>query len=456
MTATIGDQLKQSRLARKLTLEQAVQATRIRAHYLQALEGDNFEALPSPVQARGFLRMYADYLGIDSVPLIAALNGETPPAPEVLESDAPGPIPVPIADVPPPAPREPEPVAVEEAQLVEDVEEFPRPRGVPSLSQSIFNEIGQSLQQRRELLSLTLDEIERHTLVRQHYLQMIEVGAFDDLPSPVQARGMLNSYARFLDMDAEALLLRFADALQARRVENLPRDFRRKTVRSEVSSRFTQALRRAFSVDLVVGGGMIALMVFFGVWGANQIIAAQETPAAPQATAPSISDVLLTPNTTEEVAAATATLAAAGVDESLATATSTGEPLEIIDTLEPSATVRSNIQLVVTVLQRTWIRVTVDDKVVFEGRAEGGRGYPFTGNRRIEVLTGNGAAVQVTYNQLDLGAMGAPDEVVNRIYTVQGIFTPTATITPLPSATPRPSATLRPSPTPRRTATPEP
>ena len=59
MTQTIGQKLKQARQAQDLTLEKAAEATRIRAPYLQALEADDLSAVPSHVQARGFLRRNA-------------------------------------------------------------------------------------------------------------------------------------------------------------------------------------------------------------------------------------------------------------------------------------------------------------------------------------------------------------------------------------------------------------
>ncbi len=90
-------------------------------------------------------------------------------------------------------------------------------------SQTIFIAIGKTLCQRRESLSLTLDEIERHTHVGKHYLQALEAGEFGRLPSSVQARGMLNNYAHFLDLDVDALLLTFAEGLQTQRLERQPK-----------------------------------------------------------------------------------------------------------------------------------------------------------------------------------------------------------------------------------------
>src|SRR3974377_393849 len=73
MAETVGKQLLAARLARGETIDQASQATHIRARYLQALEMDDWAALPSIVQGKGFLRLYAGYLDLDAQPLLAAL-----------------------------------------------------------------------------------------------------------------------------------------------------------------------------------------------------------------------------------------------------------------------------------------------------------------------------------------------------------------------------------------------
>jgi transcriptional regulator with XRE-family HTH domain len=70
MPQTIGQQLKQVREARNLTLKKVTQATHIQARLIEALEADDFESLPSPVQARAFLRLYAGFLGLSLDDLI--------------------------------------------------------------------------------------------------------------------------------------------------------------------------------------------------------------------------------------------------------------------------------------------------------------------------------------------------------------------------------------------------
>jgi len=70
MSDSIGPQLRTARETRGLALEAVEKAIRIRVKYLEALEAEQFELLPSEVQARGFLRNYAEYLGLATPPLL--------------------------------------------------------------------------------------------------------------------------------------------------------------------------------------------------------------------------------------------------------------------------------------------------------------------------------------------------------------------------------------------------
>jgi len=86
----LGSSLREARARRGLELAQVAAETRIRARYLQALEEERFELLPGSVYAKGFLRAYADYLGLDSQLFVDEYNArfsadETPPAPPQLK-----------------------------------------------------------------------------------------------------------------------------------------------------------------------------------------------------------------------------------------------------------------------------------------------------------------------------------------------------------------------------------
>jgi cytoskeletal protein RodZ len=68
---TIGQQLQAARERKKISLETAAQATKIKGEYIAALEANKFDRIEAPVYVRGFLRIYADYLGLDPKPIVS-------------------------------------------------------------------------------------------------------------------------------------------------------------------------------------------------------------------------------------------------------------------------------------------------------------------------------------------------------------------------------------------------
>lgn len=61
----IGETLREARLRQQIDIAEVEQATKIRAKYLRALEGEEFDRLPGSTFVRTFLRTYAEYLGLD-------------------------------------------------------------------------------------------------------------------------------------------------------------------------------------------------------------------------------------------------------------------------------------------------------------------------------------------------------------------------------------------------------
>jgi cytoskeleton protein RodZ len=592
MTTTIGQKLKAAREDQRLTFEKVFESTRIRVQYLQALEADDLSVMPSPVQARGYLRNYAEYLGLDVDHVLEELreaNAQKPSevviGPADVQEAQPAPLadttPEPVLEIPveePPALIKPKPArrkkpvtpadgdpltpprrrgrkktssdaeglapvetetsdaeveiekedipAVETEPAAMDVEpaqtdtevvetkngapvaltaeaetgpppsepaaEIPpepdasdslwqkwlnrlRPTlaarnkrrtlipnetvlseieaGVESLpvvsetvqaqapelqnvenSAEIFKEIGRDLRERRELLSLHLEEVERNTHVKAHYLDALERGAVDDLPSTVQTRGMLSNYVTFLDLDVDIILLRFADALQARHRERNPQKPARKPGQPILAT--LPPMRSFIAGDLIFGVGVVVLLVGFAIWGVSRVLTLQgEQDVNP--TAPSISEILL-----------------ASPDPSSYTATPSPEVISAfpgeatVTVVIPTLNANVNVQVNLVAVERTYMRVIVDGEVVFEGRVVPGTAYPFEAVDQVEVLVGSGAAIRIIYNGRDLGVLGSFGQVVSNIYRAEEIITPTgmpsatASITPTATNTVPASATL--------------
>ena len=77
--AAIGRTLRRSRREQGISLEEAEQVTKIRKHYLESLERENYDAMPAPIYVHGFLKSYASYLGLDADRLSAKLSEDWKP-----------------------------------------------------------------------------------------------------------------------------------------------------------------------------------------------------------------------------------------------------------------------------------------------------------------------------------------------------------------------------------------
>jgi cytoskeleton protein RodZ len=471
MTGSIGEQLKQARIEQGLSLDQAAQVTHIRKHYLEALENDERSALPSNVQGRGFLRLYAGLLTLPIEPLLAAWDGKPPliePATQVhpLTAAQSTSRSVSAADSGDP----PVEKGIEEGIL----EPVPSQTDDGS-SVGIFREIGVKLRAQREGLGLSLAEVERYTRLRQHYIIAMEEGQMENMPSPVQGRGMLSNYAAFLNLNEEKILLRFAEGLQIRRIERIPKIPPGVFGNKKKIAKQAPVWKRFLTPDLIFGVGLAAIILFFILWTAARIDTFRNTKAKP--TTPAISEILLTPASARTIG----TVSTSPTQLKLTTLESTNQaPVSGLTPAPPLPTAAlplaqiptgvnlpgitatippmndDPLQIYIVAKQRAWLRVIADDKVKFLGRVVPGNAYAFSGAKRLELLTGNAAGLQIFYNQSDLGTLGDMGQVVGLVFVPEGMLTPTpafpatgtptqiATITALPTATPKATATVTP------------
>jgi cytoskeletal protein RodZ len=70
----IGSSLRDARTRQGLDFPELEERTKIRPKYLRALEDERFDLLPSPTYVKGFLRSYADALGLDGQPFVDEYN----------------------------------------------------------------------------------------------------------------------------------------------------------------------------------------------------------------------------------------------------------------------------------------------------------------------------------------------------------------------------------------------
>ncbi len=456
----IGRRLRAAREAQNLSLEQISQATYIRVHHLRSMEEGAFDNLTSKTQARGFLRTVASYLDIDPEPLLAELDqpgslakleAHTEDHQEIATETG-------IPSRLQPADLQPQlsESGIEQKKAVKKRRPIIQQNAArqPDEVQGIFEDIGDQLRNRRELLGLTIEDVERHTRLRIHYLHALESGKIEWLPSPVQGRGMLHNYAIFLGLNPEPLLLQFAEGLQTSLALRQGRPLLNTTETEGDMNRLATGqpgrpsykpvhlLRRLFSIELLTVILIAVFLISFAIWGAFRIMEMLK-PEQTLSTAPSIADVLLATETPQPIQTNTSTPDNPG---NLAGQAGLSEA----ETPEQAIVPGSNVQLYLTIHQRALLQIIVDGEQEFLGRVMPGTAYSFNGKNQIELTTSNGAAVQVFYNGEDQGLLGLFGQVVYRIYSTQGILTPTPTITltptptEIPTATPEPTRTISP------------
>jgi transcriptional regulator with XRE-family HTH domain len=279
-----------------------------------------------------------------------------------------------------------------------------------------MQEIGKTLKEARSRLGLTLEEAERSTRIRTHYLEALESGELAALPSQAQARGFLRNYAEYLGLDHQAILQRYSEFISSQRT----RPYRRARLNEAVTQPTVRVRTRRISSDLIIAAVITVTVLSVIIWGFGRVAASLRERA--QAASP-----FLIPTFTPEavVSAAEAAVPTEQPIEQLATTPTA--------TLEFEAVLTNVVDLRLLVVQRSLVIVEVDGEEAYRGRPSAGELLEFQGSELVRVSTGNGGGLRAFYRGEDQGLLGEQDEVVVRFWTLEGAITPTPTLAPEPT-----------------------
>jgi cytoskeletal protein RodZ len=474
---TLGELLRKSREEKGLTLAEAAYQTKIRDYYLEALENNQLEDLPSVVQGKGYLRLYAQFLDLNKEVVFAAWshpehliieqivptpgeNEEPQNESSLSETDKPEPKEtsekIPSHSVKELDKSEPDEKIIHGEKISEEEIQDENLVSISKtpLSDKVFVSIGKQLKSQRDQLNLSLSEIEKFTNIRTYYLEALENGKLEKLPSIPQARGMLSNFASFLNLDLDKIMIDFAEGLQTRRNENyapqkIGSDNQLAYQAPEVKK---VGWLKFITVDMILTSVLIIGLFIFIIWGAANISGLQGQNE--EIDAPSISEILLeeTPQISNEESTAIVEVEITDtVNENLTTdepGITNPEDEEINDEVGPSLS-GDPVQVYIIARQRAYLKVDVDGETVFNGRVIPGNAYEYSGSSSVEILTGNAAALEIFYNLNPIGAIGEVGEVKSLLFT-----SGTGMTSPTPRFSPSPTNTVQATTTPRPTATP--
>ncbi|MDJ0756522.1 MAG: DUF4115 domain-containing protein [Ardenticatenaceae bacterium] len=311
-----------------------------------------------------------------------------------------------------------------------------------------MHEIGTVLREARENRGFELNDVYDALRINPRYLKAMEKGEYDQLPSQAHVRGYMRKYARFLGLDAEPLLERYTQFRDKtppplhRPTEDEPLPKMIMPPEDEAGTFFDHlnndlAFEEEQKRSDFTGWLIIAALVFFiallswrflpfvlgtepntslleGIAGAVSDFVGQETLPEPAAVEPAAVEAEPLESTTELVVPTGRT--------SGSTAT-VGEDGELQGQLPPPTPTRNPLPATIDVIdmqiditERTWVAITVDEIVLFEGQAKRGDTFNFTGNDFVTIRTGNAFGVVVRINDIDVGRLGERQQVVDQTW----------------------------------------
>jgi Uncharacterized protein conserved in bacteria len=215
--------------------------------------------------------------------------------------------------------------------------------------------IGAQLKQMRENKSLTLDEVQASTLIPKSHLQAIEEGNLDVLPELVYVQGFIRKYGRAMG------LVEIGTELTPDPLPTPP-----------VSPDWELRPWHLWGIyaTIVVGAISVLALVFREPYPTNREVVA---PPVPQS-----------------------------------------EPVPVKAVAEPQD--QLPVKLSVEMVGESWMRVTVDGRLEFEGMMGEGRIEQWSGEQEIVLRAGNAAAVKATFNQNPPQILGDEGEVVELVF----------------------------------------
>jgi transcriptional regulator with XRE-family HTH domain len=297
-----------------------------------------------------------------------------------------------------------------------------------------MRELGQVLQEAREAKGLSLEQVENATHMRVKFLRALEQGQPDIFPTSLQMRGFLRNYAAYLGLDPLPFLERYTlpNGTNGRSV--LQKSAQGFQPGAATNGEWRAMFRRPADIsrrrpsflswDLFISVIVFAAVLAFVIWGGSQLIngGAVNLPfnlgailATPAPTATDGDPVSAFAQRTTETAPSDTR---SGASQSGTTST-------------PAPAIPEGIaQLDITATARSWVRITVDGEIEYEGGLMPDEHRTWQGQESIQLYTGNAGGLNVLFNGRPVGTLGSIGQIAQRTWTPAGEMTSTPMPTP--------------------------
>ena len=257
------------------------------------------------------------------------------------------------------------------------------------LQRQKLQEIGVNLLSIRTEKGLDLDSIVAKTQITKRVLMAIEQGHLEDLPEPFYTKELIKKYANILGL-SDIPDYTVVDLEQA----NINAKSGRKLNLKKFIPQWQLPKLQLRSQHLYL---LYLILVGVAVKGIATVV---DNPRIEKPIL--LQETEISPTTTTSI-----------TNSSTKNSTSSSQLVT-----QSNATITDSVVVDISVKERCWLKVVVDDKVEFEGILLKGTNRSWTGKEKITILAGNAGGVVVTYNKGQGKILGEPGEVEEVTYTL--------------------------------------
>ncbi len=231
-------------------------------------------------------------------------------------------------------------------------------------------------------MGVSLEEVAAKTLIRAPLLQAIEDGNISLLPEPIYIKGLILRYGNILQVDGETLAETFP-----LEITPIVSEIITQPAPPSVEERLADAslkLKPHLRKILLAGGAVLGLVVVASLRQPFMDAIARSRPNT------SAKTEISTPPTPTAIVV---------------------QPSPI-----PSTNNDSGVEATINLSADSWLQISIDGKVEFEGTLGRGTERKFVGKEKIIISAGNAGAVAVSVNREPPKPLGNPGEVKEAIF----------------------------------------
>jgi len=232
---------------------------------------------------------------------------------------------------------------------------------------------GKYLKRERESKKISLKEVAKNTRVREQFLKAIEEDHYEVLPSATYVKGFLLSYAKYIGLDPNEVVLRYEGRLKGEPV-----------TRPEVPPQ-TKRLWDIKYLSVIGGIILVGLIVSYFLF-----LRPSEPPIESISEKPKVEKTLPSPVPPQ----------GAGT-----TSTPEGQPFSVK----------------LKAVEETWVRIQIDGQPQQEMILKPGEATSHLALKRVHLLIGNAGGLDISFRGKSLERFGKSGEVVTLVFTPEGV-----------------------------------